>query len=184
MQRYYKITDPAAVAAMEQYEAKKAALCTAASAFASHFGGTAAFRNASYSFSFAGVAFSPPKPTDLWQHPDDRNAYIQRPRARLKSPINKDLKEPHKALLAEWGAKTAECFVDGKTVDRGEANKAIGYNDGMAILCGDSFLAFVHDGAVWVTTRLDIRSDAEEITGGQFEAVRLAAESDLSLKAA
>ena len=42
MQRYYKITDFVAVAAVEQYEAKKDALCAAASAFASHFGGTAA----------------------------------------------------------------------------------------------------------------------------------------------
>ena len=184
MQRYYKITDPAAVAAVEQYEAKKATLAAAGRAFASHFGGKAIFRYCSYSCSFGGVVFRPEKPTDLWQHPDDQNGYTQRPRARLKSPINKDLKAPHKALLADWDAKLNECFPNGRSVDRGEANTAIGYNDGMAILCGDSFLAFVHDGAVWVTTRLNIRTDAEEITGGQFETVRLAAESDLSQKAA
>lgn len=184
MQRYYKITDPVAVAAVEQYEAKKATLAAAGRAFASHFGGTAIFRYTTYSYSFGGVVFRPEKPTDLWQHPDNQNGYTQCPRARLKSPINKDLKEPHKALLAEWVAKDAELFSGGRSVNRDEMNKAIGYNEGAAMLCGDSFLAFVHDGAVWVTTRLDIRKDAEEITGGQFEAVRLAAESDLSLKAA
>lgn len=177
MQRYYRIADPIALAAVQKFEADKKALADAARAFASHFGGKPIFRYTSYSFYFGGVVFSPRKPTDLWQHPDPKAADTQRPRSRLKSPIDKALKEPHKALLAEWDAKWTECFAGGRTADRGDVNKALGYNDGMAILCGDSFLAFDHDGVVWVTTRLDIRQDAEEVTGGQFKEARKAAEA-------
>lgn len=173
-QRYYRITDPSVLAAVQLYEADVEAINKAGKAFAAYFGGKALFSYNTHSYGFYGIRFSPAKPTNLWQVPDEQS--VQRPRQRLKSPIDKSLKEPHKALLAEWDAKKAECFPVGRIVDRGPLHKAIGYNDGMAMLCGDSFLAFSHDGAVWVTSRHPIIDGAEEVTGSRFEAAREAAQ--------
>lgn len=182
-QRYYRITDADALAAVQQYEADRNQLRQSARAFAKHFGGVPVYSNDIGCTRFFGLRFRPERRRDLWTAPDDRSGYIQYPRARLKSPINKDLKEPHKALCAEWDAKWDECFPEGMKVDEGQALKAIGYNIGNAWLCGDMFLMFSHDGAVWVTTRLDLSiSDKEEITGSKFEEARQAAEEAKNAK--
>lgn len=175
-QRYYRICTDLALAAAQKFESEKEQLCQSARAFAAHFGGIPVYTYSSYSFGFYGLRFNPEKPRNLWTVPDEKGSRIQTPRGRLKSPIDKSLKEPHKALLADWEAKHTECFPSSRSVDRDELNKAIGYNDGMAMLCGDSFLAFAHDGQAWVTTRLELIAEKVEITGGEFEQARKAAE--------
>jgi hypothetical protein len=52
---------------------------------------------------------------------------------------------------------------------------AIGYNSGMAMLCGDSFLVFEQEGTAWITTRRELNAELVEITGSEFEAARTAA---------
>lgn len=175
-QRYYRIATSTALAAAQKFEAEKEQLCRAARAFAAHFGGIPVYTYTSYSFGFYGLRFATEKPRTLWTVPDEKGSRIQTPRGRLKSPIDKSLKEPHKALLADWDAKYAECFPSSRSVDRRDLNEAIGYHDGMAILCGDSFLSFAHDGQVWVTTRLELTAEKVEITGSEFEQARKAAE--------
>ncbi|WP_193583742.1 hypothetical protein [Laribacter hongkongensis] len=182
-QRYYRITDAEALAAVQQYEADKKQLLQSAHAFAKHFGGTPVYSNDFGRAMFFGLRFRPERRRDLWTAPNEQSGYIQHPRARLKSPVNKDLKEPHNALLAEWDARWDEYFPQERKADEGPAHKAIGYNIGNAWLCGDRFLMFSQAGAVFVTTQLDLSiSDKEEITGGQFEAARKAAEDSMNAK--
>ncbi|WP_239903151.1 hypothetical protein [Laribacter hongkongensis] len=182
-QRYYRITGAEALAAVQQYEADKNQLLRAAKAFAAHFGGIPVCSNDLGYTRFHGLRFRPEKPRDIWTAPDEQCGYIQYPRVRLKSPINKALKEPHKALCSEWDAMWDEYFPQGRKADEGTALKAIGYNIGNAWLCGDRFLMFSQAGAVFVTTQLDLSiSDKEEITGSQFEAARQAAEGAANAK--
>ncbi|MCG9074323.1 hypothetical protein LH435_09975 [Laribacter hongkongensis] len=182
-QRYYRITGSEAFAAVQQYEADKNQLLRAAKAFAAHFGGMPVCSNDFGRIRFIGLRFRPEKPRDLWTAPDEQCGYVQHPRARLKSPINKALKEPHKALLAEWESRWDECLPNGELADGDPAINAIGYDKFYALICGDRFLMFSHEGAVWVTTQLELSiSDKEEITGGQFDAARQAAEDSMNAK--
>lgn len=182
-QRYYRITGAEALAAVQQYEADRNQLRRAARVFAAHFGGTPVYSSSIGETIFHGLRFSPEKPRDLWTAPNEDSGHTQHPRARLKSPIDKALKEPHKALLAEWESKWDECLQNGELADGDPAIKAIGYDKFYALICGDRFLMFHHDGAVFVTTQLELSiSDKEEITGGQFEAARQAAEDSMNAK--
>lgn len=178
IQRYYKTKIPAILMAIQQFDLKKKALQKNAEAFAAHFGGKAVFGYSSFSIDFAGIRFNPEKPRSLWQLPDADCGYIQRPRSRLKSPIDKELKAPHKALLADWEQKFSEFFPEGRSVSRQDANKAIGYCEGTAILCGDRFLAFTHDEYVWITTTQELKVNLDEVTANEFETARKAAEGE------
>lgn len=175
IQHYYRTDNPEILAAMQDFEKKREAILSGAADFARHFGGKAVFSHTSYSWGFHGLKFQPEKPKDLWLLPDEREGYIQRPRTKLKSPINKELKEPHKALLVEWDEKSSECFPDGKKVQRDDLNTAIGYCDGTAIICGDRFLAFSHDGFAWVTTTQELKVAMPEVTASEFELAQKAA---------
>lgn len=182
-QRYYKSTAPAVISAVKQFAADEEALRVAADKFAAAFGGKPMIGFDLHSVNFAGLRFYPEKSTDLFTAADNQKAYVQRPRDRLKSPINKALKEPHKKLKADWQAKLDELFPNGKSVKCDAKHEAIGFDWGIALFSGGSYLVFEYEGTVYATCAQALNGSMVEITGTEFEQVREAAANSKGSKA-
>lgn len=174
-QRYYKSTAPAVISAVKQFAVDEEALLAAADKFAEFFGGKAMFGFDLHRVYFAGLRFYPEKSTDLFTAANSQSAYVQQPRDRLKSPINKELKEPHKKLKADWQEKRDELFPNGKEVKCDAKHEAIGFDWGIALFSGGSYLVFEHEGVVYATCAQELNDSMVEITGSEFDQARQAA---------
>lgn len=174
-QHYYKSAVPAVVAAVQKFAQDKKALQDAANEFAAEFGGTAVMGSSLHGVSFAGVRFRPQKATDLFTAADERSGYVQKPRDRLKTPIDKALKEPHAQLKKAWQTKHSELFPGGTSVSSDEQHKAIGFDWGIALFSGGQYLVFEHNGTVYATCAQKLKDCMTEITGGEFEQALAAA---------
>lgn len=183
-QRYYKSTEKTIIAAVNHYDFLREALLAKATNFANHFDGIAVMSMTIHSYDFHGLCFTPRKPADLWTTADAKSFNVQKPRDRLKSPINQDLKQPHANLKNEWQAKYSEIFADGVSVKKDDLQKAIGYDWGVSILSGDRFCIFKHAGAVFITTQQKLQSAVVEITASEFEQARIEAERELNARKA
>lgn len=170
-QYYYKTSAPEVIAANQSYETEKQALSQAGEKLARHFGGRAYQGQNQDGFIFVGVRFTPQKSTDLWTAPNDDRGGTQTPRAKLKSPIKPELKEPHKALKADWELQHATLLPNGSRVDKRSLHAAIGLNPTELYFCSGSYLVFEHDGTVYATTPCKLAKHMTEITASDFDIV-------------
>lgn len=104
-QFYYKVTDPARIAALDKYKADSKAAREEAEAFVKQFqqpGQTVTVDMYSGHFRFAGAKFKPPMPNDTWTVPA-RDHDWQRPRGKPTTKgMTAEQKEEHAKLVARW----------------------------------------------------------------------------------
>ena len=160
--RYFKITDPAALAAWEQYCSDVDAMTAEGRAFAERLapGRAKAWYTTGPQRSVAGFSFSPPMTAPEWTKPERQNL-IQRPRAKV-APAAKQALSDLNAIWKDYPTQVA---------DLEPVLKTFGFSWGFFY----GYTMFAQDGALYFATGDGAQQiSGEEILGSEFAAAEAA----------
>lgn len=176
--RYYRVSHPEALDALHQYQQRKAELHQACEAFAAQYpGAKPAFGFSVHGSRFLGLRFDPAEANWMWTRPEPRSGDVQRPRRTLPAAMARKGREARATALSElrqllkrWDdtyPKLTDSSMDGVW-------RAIGTHWGDLLFSGIGFFVDPGNKAWYVATSATLDPRCEEVTGGVYEAARVA----------
>lgn len=166
MTRYYKTTDPTALALLQERDDAVRTLRAEGEAFRATFGAKHVLTSNSLAegFRIRGLEFEPQMPAPLWTKPDARACGAQKPRASLKAG-SPEHRAALKELQRDWEVALPKGSVSWKPV-----LAALGTDWSASFF--SSFSLFEHDGAIYIKTGTKLAEHCVEILGSEYDAAR------------
>lgn len=172
---HYKTTSPSSLAAVSEWEAKKADFDTKRENLAAVFGGPGSPMYSGSDSYVGGVKISDSRDLDVhWRRPDEYGFRALRNAAKPQKGATKEARAAYKAeherLTALWQEHCPE------RISKDDVWKALGVDWGSVWLSGGVF--FKHEGAIYLNLGFQLKEGSEQVEGAaeivasEFEAAR------------
>lgn len=172
---HYKTTSPSALAAISDWEAKKADFDTKREKLKDVFGGPGSPMYSGSDSYVGGVKISDSRDLDVhWRRPDEYGYRALRNAAKPEKGATKEARAAYKAeherLTAQWQEHCPE------RISKDDVWKALGVDWGSVWLSGGVF--FRHEDAIYLSLGFQLKEGGEQIEGAteivasEFEAGR------------
>ncbi|WP_223531290.1 hypothetical protein [Pseudomonas sp. GL-R-19] len=172
---HYKTTSPSAMAAVSDWETKKADFDAKREKLKNVFGGPGSPMYSGSDSYVGGVKISDSRDLDVhWRRPDEYGYRALQHAAKPEKGATKEARAAYKAeherLTALWQEHCPE------RISKDDVWKALGADSGSVWLSGGVF--FKHEGAIYLNLGFQLKEDGEhidsatEIVASEFEAAR------------